>query len=239
MKLKLLTYNLLFGKALPHAQELIDTENPDIVCVQELPTAEDKLDYLAKDPMERAGWTNTFVKFARIFGNAVYVNTERFACVSSRDEEMPSSTYDFVQYLTKGFSINRRFTETCFKLKDSGETFYVYNVHLTHLSFVDLRLAQLKKVFEHVRALGPDARVLIAGDFNLYNGKTELEMLMEQYGLREATNTLGYTFQHPLYFYMVKMKLDYVLYRGFTHTSTRRFDLNTSDHHAILSEFET
>lgn len=240
MQFKLLTYNLLFGKALPHAWEIIQHEEPDVVCVQELPTDNTSLHYLHKKPYKLVSWTNSFLKFWTIFGNAVYINTNTCDLVSERNDAMPASAYDFWTFITHGLHITRRFTETRIRHKKSKREMVIYNVHLTHFSFVDLRLAQLKVVFQCTKEVDPDGTtpVLIAGDFNLYNGKTELEKMLKQFDLAEATTNLGYTFDYNLLFTRVKMKLDYILFRHLKLDTTRRLPLGSSDHHPIISEFD-
>ena len=239
MKFKLLTYNLLFGKALPHAWEIIQHEEPDVICTQELPTDSKNLQYLNKKPYKLVSWTNSFLKFWTIFGNAVYINTDTCELIEERNDAMPASAYDFWTFLTHGLHITRRFTETRIRHKKSGKELIIYNIHLTHFSFVDLRLAQLKVVFQCTQEVEPVMKIpiLIAGDFNLYNGKTELEKMLNTYNLQEATTNLRYTFDYNLRITRLRAKLDYILFRNLTLESTRRLPLGSSDHHPIISEF--
>lgn len=239
MPLKLLTYNLLFGRALDHAQEIIDTEQPDIVCAQEIPTDLKSLHYLDKKNYKLVSWTNGFLKFWTIFGNATYINTKTCKLIEERNDALPASTYDLWVFLTHGLHLTRRFTETRLLHKETGKEFLVFNVHLTHFSFADLRLSQLKTVFERIKEInGKHTPVLIAGDFNLYNGKTELEKMMQSYDIKEATTNLGYTFDYKLFFTRIRMKLDYILYKNIELLETRRLPLQISDHHPIISEFK-
>lgn len=238
MKLKLLTFNLFFGKAIKDAERLLEQEQPDIVCVQELPTDLKNLHFLDKKPYKLAGWTNSFIKFWKIYGNATYINTKTCKLISDRDDALPASTYDLWVYLTQGMHMSRRFIESKILLRETGQEIAVYNAHLTHLSLIELRLSQLQKVFDCIKGtLPPQMPILIAGDFNLYNGKTELEELLQRYEIQEATTNLAYTFQHPIWFSKLKMKLDYILFRNMKVSATRRLDLMSSDHHPILSEF--
>lgn len=239
MKLKLLTYNLLYGFALPDAKKLIEEEKPDIICVQELPTDKKKLMYLAKPPYELACWTNSFVKFWSLFGIAVYLNKETCSLIDNQDCSLPESTYDFWVYLSQGLNITRRFSESKILFKPSNKEFYLYNTHLTHLSFAEHRLTQIQRIFEDMEAsVDKKTPVLITGDLNLYNGKPELERMMTKFNLKEATSNLAYTFQHRVLFWTWKTKLDYIMYRNLEVVSTKRFDKGSSDHHPVMSEFE-
>ncbi len=239
MKLKLLTYNLLYGQALPDARRLIAKEMPDIVCVQELPTTNRRLHYLAEAPYQLATWTNSFIKFWKIFGIAIYLNKKTCTLIESRDDLLPESAYDLWMYLKHGVSIKRSFIEAKILFKPANKELYIYNTHLTHLSFVDLRLSQIKTVFEQMdKQVNKKNPVVITGDLNLYNGKTELEKLMAQFNLNEATSNLAYTFQHPVFFWTWKTKLDYIMSRNLDIASTTRFDRGRSDHHPIITEFE-
>jgi endonuclease/exonuclease/phosphatase family metal-dependent hydrolase len=155
------------------------------------------------------------------------------------DESLPESTYDLWVYLRHGMNMARRFTEAKVFFKPAKKNIYVYNTHLTHLSFAELRLAQIHKVFEYMdNDISKKAPVIITGDLNLYNGKTELEKLLEKYDLQEATSNLAYTFQHRVLFWTWKAKLDYIMFRNLDIVGTRRYDKGLSDHHPILTEFE-
>ncbi len=239
MKLKLLTYNLLYGNALSSARKLISQEMPDVICVQELPTTHKHLHYLTTPSYQLATWTNSFIKFWKIFGIAIYLNRKTCTLLESHDDLLPESAYDVLEYIKHGVSMKRSFIEVKLLHKPSNKELYIYNTHLTHLSFVELRLSQIKTVFEHMDCQVPEkSPVVITGDFNLYNGKTELEKLMAQYNLTEATSNLAYTFQHPIFFWTWKTKLDYIISRNLDVTSTTRFDKGRSDHHPIITEFE-
>jgi len=239
MKLKLLTYNLFYGGALPDARKLIEKEQPDIVCVQELPTTHKHLSYLSMPPYKLATWTNSFIKYWEIFGIAIYLNKKTCSLIESHDDLLPGSAYDWWIHLKHGMSIKRSFIEAKILFKPLQKEIYVYNTHLTHVSFAELRLAQIQTVFKYMdtQVLNNEP-VIITGDLNLYNGKTELEKLMSQYNLQEATSNLAYTFQHPFLLWTWKTKLDYVMSRNLDISSTRRLDRGCSDHHPIITEFE-
>ncbi|MCX7997017.1 MAG: endonuclease/exonuclease/phosphatase family protein [Patescibacteria group bacterium] len=239
MKLKLLTYNLFFDKAIADARRVMEEEQPDILCVQELLTDYKALTRLEKKPWKLAGWSNSFVNFWNIYGIATYINTEKWRVLGGRDDSLPSSTYDLWIWLTRGMHMSRRYMQIRIQHRKSKHEVVVYNTHLTHLSFADFRLAQLRTIFNDMeKASSRHTPVLICGDFNLYNGKTELEAMLLQYKLKEATTNLAYTFTRHWWFGELKMKLDYILYRNLEVLETRRLPHYSSDHHPVVSEFK-
>lgn len=239
MKLKLLTYNILLGSAAHDARKIAEAELPDIICIQEIPTDVEALKIIERGRYKLAAWSNSFVKHWNIYGIATYINTETIGIVSGRNGVLPSGVYDLWVWLSKGMYMSRSFLETRIIHKQSNTELVVYNAHLTHLSFVDHRLAQLKTIMAFMRGETPDFMpTVICGDFNLYNGKTELEAMLEQFSLKEATTNLAYTFSHPWWFGELRLKLDYILYRNLTLRKTTRLPRYSSDHHPIVSEFE-
>lgn len=239
MKLKLLTYNLWYGKGLADAKKLLHDEEPDILCVQEHGTNHESLEYLNIAPYKLGCWTNSFFKNFGIFGIAMYYNADTIEVLETGDNALPESTYDLLIFLRHGLNMTRRFTYAKLRYRPTGKEFILYNTHLTHFSFVDLRISQIKTVFEDIKAkVDETIPLIITGDFNLYNGKTELELLMNEYNLQEATSNLAYTFQRNWLWFSYKTKLDYILYRNLNVVGTRRFDRGSSDHHPVMTEFE-
>jgi endonuclease/exonuclease/phosphatase family metal-dependent hydrolase len=240
MRLSVLTYNLFCGAALYDAMAYQKKLKPDVLCVQEIPVGENEPRTLEDGTYKLACCSNTFSNLFTIYGNATYVNTEKFKIVSDYDDSLPASMYDFWVYVRQGIYLNRRFTETQIEDIKTGQRVAIYNVHTTHLSFVDLRISQIRTVFDAMEdRVGRKMPVVVMGDFNLYNGKTELEKLLTEYNLSEATNELSYTFKHKTWLGMLTQKLDYILYRDMERIQTKRYDKLSSDHFPIFTELET
>lgn len=238
MKLSVLTYNLFFNQAIKHAKDLMEELQPDVVCLQEMTIEDCYLEYLESDTYKLAEATIGFSQHGLNFGNATYYNTKRLHLKSTYTADLPQNSYELFWVLLKGLNKPRTLLETTFTYGKDPTPIDIYNIHLTHLSSIEHRLNQLKIAVDRItRAKHEQSRIVLTGDFNFSFGRKELDDFIKDYNFKEATTNLAYTFFTGV-FGLLKMKLDYILYRNMKVTRTKRITPTKSDHYPILSEFE-
>ena len=74
MNLSLLTYNTLFNNAVGKLDEVVNIYHPDIICLQEALTGEKSIKKIEKWGYKLADYSNSFVKFGKIFGVITFYN---------------------------------------------------------------------------------------------------------------------------------------------------------------------
>lgn len=253
MQLKVLTFNVLFNRALPGLAHIVAETKPDIICLQEIETDQKSLNkYQPKDYL-LADYSNCFIKFGKIFGLATYYRTSTLSLVRSESLNLPRSFIEAFLVVLKGGNNPRTFLKTIFNIKDGSRKLVIYNIHLTALGSNGARLKQLKETLEDVHEdTSLKHPTIIAGDLNYYPlRRKKLENIMEAYGLREATAGITYTFDKDryqddfLHTFILKLtpwsshtKTDYILYRNLNFKQVKRLDVELSDHFPIVASFE-
>ncbi len=260
MKFSLLTYNILYNRALTQVPLLIERYHPDIICIQELDTSEKNLLFLEKYGYSLADYANSFLKFGTIYGIATFYRTVSVVLSKSTALFFPQSVYEFllsVLRFLRGGNKPRTILATDFFLKRIKKRISVFNVHLTVIGANGIRIKQIKEAL-NFRSLEAKRPGIIAGDFNYFPyGRKRLETLMDKYRFREATNHVRYTIQFShdgklekynflqkffakLYsrLFTDKLKNDYVFYKLVHHIKTERIDMRFSDHYPVISWFE-
>ena len=161
-------------------------------------------------------------------------------------------------HLFKNKGVRRTILKTNIDIKLTKKTITVYNLHLSAISLNSLRIKQLKML--DLDELNKEGSVVLTGDFNFPIERKRLENIMNKYQLKEATNNLFYTMRFPIYalsqfgliyrfFYLLfskiirkiwvnEVKLDYIFYRGLKNLSTKRINVEHSDHFPIIAQFE-
>jgi endonuclease/exonuclease/phosphatase family metal-dependent hydrolase len=237
MKVSLLTYNLLFNNALSTISDVLVTCKPDIVCLQEIETAEDNLKQVEKYGYKLADFSNSFIKYGKVYGLATFYRPQTFNFVTSTSLTLPRSYYEFFLDLLRGGNNPRTVLKTTFSFKKSQKKLINYNMHLTAKGANGIRVRQIQTTLDDLRI--DKHPLLIAGDFNYPYQRKQFEVLIEQYGLREATHTVYSTFESNfLKLLPVTFKLDYILYKNLKLISTDKISSRESDHFPILSTFE-
>ncbi len=252
-----MTYNLLLHNAAKEISCLVSSYSPDIICFQEvLLEKKDELLRLIPSHYRLAGYSNSFIKFGKIYGVATLYNKNKFQLVNSINNRIPHTLYDWFRFFSNIFklSVKREYFQTTFLIFSSKKKFSVFNIHLTAEASNEARINQLKNILKHTNKIKNP--IVIAGDFNYipYRRK-KLELLLNSYKFKEATNKISFTFfaKKNLFFYgfflklitkiisqfiTLRYKLDYIFYRQMRLVECQRLDSKISDHYPIFAIFE-
>ena len=238
MKFKLLTYNTLFSKGLSDIKDIITNKKIDILCLQEVDTDEKKLNQLEKFGFRLADYSNSFIKFGKIYGVATYYDPKRFKIKKNTVFNLPRSFYEMFLFILKNGNKSRTVLQTQLECKQCNKSIFIYNAHLSPLTSSNgTRMKQIESFLPSIN--GKKNSTIIAGDFNFSYNKKRFEKIIKKYNLKEATNNLNYTHSTKiLKIFPIRLKLDYILYRNLKNIKTERLQQVSSDHIPILSEFE-
>ncbi len=261
MDFTVLTYNVFYNKAYLQLECIISRHHPDLICLQEVDTDEKNLSYLNKFGYRLADYSNSFLKFGRIYGVATFYNPNRMRLIKSNSFFLPRSIYEFFLTIIRtlqGGNKSRTLLETHFALNGIKTTITVFNTHLTMFGANGIRLKQIQEALNYyqITKSGP---IVIAGDFNyLPYGRKRLENLMKTYGFTESTRKINYTIKYSqnemlkyfnfiqkfaakLYskFFTDRLKIDYIYHKGLTLRRIKRVNLQLSDHFPIIAYFRT
>ncbi len=259
MVFSLLTYNVLYNNAFNEIKPLVEKYKPDFICLQEIDTDEPNLMKLEKLHYNLADYSNSFIKFGRIYGVATFYNPEKLKLTKSTTFELPRSIYELVLVivrLLRGGNKPRTVLKTDFRTKE-GKRITIFNTHLAVFETNGARVKQMKKILEFVQK-NKKLPLIIAGDFNYYPyRRKQLETIMKKSDLAEATDSIPYTMQPSndgkkekynlvqrigakiaSKFYNNGFKLDYIFYRNLVHKNTQKVDVRFSDHFPIIFQFE-
>lgn len=238
MKLSTLTYNLHYNKALPTIHMILEQHAPDILMFQEMRIDEKYFEHILGMGYEIAEVSNSFRRGKKIFGVATFYNPHEFELVRSQTFHLPSSFYQHLTYLVQQKRTPRTVLKTEFvSKKDSSLMLTTYNMHLTPVATNSLRMKQLFNTFDDPN-LTKDQPIIVAGDFNYPYGRKNLESVLAEYGLTEATANLSHTHkQKVLGVIPLKLKLDYVFFKNLTFSANELLEHPHSDHFPIISSF--
>jgi endonuclease/exonuclease/phosphatase family metal-dependent hydrolase len=236
---RVMTYNLLFGKALLQLTETINKEKPDIFCVQEFELNGETLRLIEKTGYKLADYSHSFFKHFRFYSIATFYNPETVFHNNGEAISLRRSFYEFLLFTFRWGKTSRTALKTQFTIKTAKRSVDIYNLHLTPTFYGTntVREKQLKKVFEYVwRDKDP---AVITGDFNYAIHRRNLDQLFKKYELGEATKDLQFTMYSKVFFklFTVRFKADYIIYKGLANNKTEKVDVKTSDHYPIWAEF--
>lgn len=238
MNFSLLTYNVLFNKASIELQEIFKISRPDIFCLQEVETDDSNLNKLEEFGYKLADFSNSFIKFGRIFGVATYYDPAKFEFIESKSIKLPFTIYEIILIILKGGNKPRTVLRTDFIDKKSKKKFTVYNLHYSVLATNQGRNKQMRETLNNIDP-GDSRPIIVAGDFNYPYGRKKFEEIFKVYGFKEATNNLFFTLETKLFgLFSIKLKDDYVLYRKIKLVKTKRISYKKSDHYPITAEFD-
>jgi len=238
MRFSLLTYNTLYSRATKHIIPLIKKEKPDVVCLQELEISQESFETLEKADYKLANFSNSFIKFGRVFGVGTFYNPQRLTVSKTEFFNMPRSIWELLLVIIKGGNKPRTTTITEFSDEHHHNKIIVYNLHLSPWASTGLRLKQIKKTLGDLN-FKKEAKIIIAGDFNLPYERKRLERILKEYSLKEATDNIFFSFTNKiLKLLSLKLKNDYILYKNIKNIKTRRLNVRFSDHYPIIAEFE-
>ena len=257
MKIRFMTYNVLYGQALVMLEKLLPKAKPDILCLQELETSEANLKRFDKLGYRLADYSNSFIKFGKIFGVATFYNADSMKFRQSSVINLPRSIYELILFVLRGGNRPRTVLDTEFVPKKSTRAIRVHNTHLTSIAFNGSRMKQIREMLDDLPQPNTSAFIL-TGDLNyIPYARKKLETIITHYQLEEATKNIDFTLQYSrdgkLEKYNVfqkwgsklvsalftnKFKVDYIFFRNMRLHSTERIDIRASDHYPILSVFE-
>lgn len=235
---------------------------PDILCLQEVETTEENLKRIENLSYRLAYFSHSFIRNGKVFGLATFYNTKRLIFLRSRSLKLSRSLYESILTLfrfIKKSSIERTFLHTNFLLSSTQKKISVYNIHLSLYASNAERIRQLKRLLRSSKKYKNP--FMVTGDFNYYPyGRKNLEKLMKEYQLHEATANLRYTFtvskKLDTYTLIQKVaarllnltfirkflsnnfKIDYIFFKHMRLIKTQRINITQSDHYPILSIFE-
>lgn len=260
MNLSLLTYNTLFNNAVRELDEVIERYHPDIICLQEALTDDKSIQKIEKFGYKMADYSNSFVKFGKIFGVVTFYNPKTIAYKDSSTLNLGTNLAEYFFYILRvilGYNQPKTILETDFIHKLSKKKIAICNVHLYVIGSNELRIKHISKVLKSIN-LSEKKQLIIVGDFNYFPYKRRgLEKMMAKYGLHEATANIRQTIKFSesgkfekfnlfqrftlslINKYITKqIKTDYSFYRGLKLIKTERVESQTSDHYPILSTFK-
>lgn len=238
MLISLLTYNILFNKALTNFQKVLSEYEPDIVCLQEIETNEKNLKEIEKSGYKLVDFSNSFIKNGKVYGLATFYNPRKLDLVESTSLSLPRSYYEFFLVVLRGVNNPRTVLKTEFIIKKNNKKITNYNLHLTPFGTNGIRLKQIKATLEDMR-INQKESVIMAGDFNYTYQRQQFEEIITKCGLKEATENIQYSYEGKfIKLFPIKLKLDYILYKNLTLIKTEKIASRDSDHFPILSEFK-
>lgn len=260
MTFSLLTYNVLFNRAFLQLEKILSKYKPDFLCLQEVDTNENNLDKLDRLNYKLADYSNSFIKFGKIYGVATYYNPDKFKFISSDPLKISSSLSEFfftiIQTLV-GQNKPKTVLRTDFFHIQSQSKIIICNAHMIVVAPNSLRMNHINKALKLLN-IKRKTRLIIGGDFNyLPYRRKRLENTMKKYGLIEATKNIQQTLDFTAigkngrltsleYLFMKfidkifshRMKNDYIFFRDLKLKKTERLEVGFSDHYPIISTFE-
>ena len=79
MTFSVLTYNTLFNRAVNKLDIIVSQLHPDILCLQEVETEEKNLKKIENLGYRLADYSNSFIKFGKIYGVATFYNPNKLS----------------------------------------------------------------------------------------------------------------------------------------------------------------
>ena len=257
MNLSLLTHNTLFNNAIDKLDEVIDVHRPDIVCLQEALTDDNSIKKIENLGYKVADYSNSFVKFGKIFGVITFYNPNVLDYKDSFSFDMDSNFGEKFFYLFQvifGCNKPKTILATDFIHKSTRKKISICNVHLYVIGSNEQRIRHINNALKSIY-LSKKEPLIIVGDFNYFPYKRRgLEKMMAKHGLNEATANIRQTIRFTkdgkferfslfqrlslLFINKFDIKTDYSFYRGLKLIKTERIDSRTSDHYPIISSFK-
>lgn len=192
MNIRIVSYNLWFNKAYPELLGIVQSQKPDVICLQECyPTElEDDLDsltlagghrYVHRLPIKHRQTKNRISPgvLGGDVGMAIYYNPRRLELERMEHLELPLPWQE-----RKG---GRIVQAARFKVVATEKRFVVVNVHLSALLVPNgVRRRQILEVLEWIVKHEKGNPVIFAGDFNYPVAPRGLRALMEKEGFVEC-----------------------------------------------------
>jgi endonuclease/exonuclease/phosphatase (EEP) superfamily protein YafD len=259
MNLSLLTYNTLFNNATNKISLVIGKYRPDILCLQEALTDDNNIKEIEKFGYKIADYSNSFVKFGKIFGVITFFNPKTLIYKDSFTLNMSTNLGEYFFYFIRvlfGSNNQKTILKTDFIHRQTKKKISVCNIHLYAVGSNEQRIKHINNALESINFFKKRPLIMV-GDFNYLPYKRKgLEKMMAKHGLKEATINIRQTMKFttdgkfekynllqrlilPLInkFFVQQIKADYSFYRGLKLMKTERIEAQFSDHYPIISIF--
>lgn len=220
MSLKIVSFNIQYGKNIEYVAQWVSLEQPDIVCFQEYP--EDHLSSFAPEYNEI--FASSFNKGSRTFGELIIYKPELILQTAyGVDLGMKNKTL-------LSSAVGRRSALAASFETEIGNLILA-NVHLEWLARSQYKLAQLGKVLASIDAAFPNSQdpTIIVGDYNFSN-------VFSGKGLEDFARVNGYSMGPALIthrFFGVRHQVDYVMYKNCKVENVRAEKTSDSDHRRL------
>ena len=233
--LKILSYNIEWGRKVDEAGEWIMNLNPapDIICLQEIP--QNKVPSLKKS-FENHGYdckyAPAYTDHEIVYGELTAYNTKKVTLVFSKVVELGSS---IVARLVSQH--NSRYTSLLTVFKHKNKTFIIINIHLLPFVLNGKRRKQLGIAIEALTLLRYiNIASLIVGDYNYSSliGRKGLIKFMATHGFSIGGKKKVITHKK----WRIKHQTDYVFYRHCTVKNLLSEKVKFSDHYPIFFNLE-
>ena len=154
MRLSLLTYNTLFNNAADKIDLVIDRYHPDIICLQEALTNDANVKSFEKLGYKIADYSNSFVKFGKIFGVITFFNPKTLNCQDTITLNTGTNLGEYFLYLFQvilGFNRIKTILRTDFTHKLTKKRVSVCNVHLYVLGSNEQRIRHINNALKSIK----------------------------------------------------------------------------------------
>ncbi|RKR76152.1 endonuclease/exonuclease/phosphatase family protein [Frondihabitans australicus] len=214
----IVSYNLWHNKGASELGHLVETQDADILCLQEATTA--------ALPETLHGLHRVVATGANRLGLAIYSRDERFAVVDTRTIALGKSMHDRVMSPTAERLVAARLLD-----RSTSREFVVASFHAAPLSARNsVRRAQIRAAHDHLADLGEGLPHIMIGDYNYpwFAG-----------GLAKMLVGTGHTLTRPSSgtyrnYGVVRGKFDVVTSIGATLGELRALPKGASDHFPIV-----
>lgn len=250
----------MYNQASIHLNKILSKAKPDILCLQEIDTDESSLLQIEKYGYKLADYSNSFIRFGKIFGVATFYNPAICKLLNTSSYQLPRSIYETILLIIrflKGGNEPRTVLKSKFQFKNTKKTLALHNTHLGVFESNQSRVKRMQKIisFNEDEKNSP---TVITGDLNYHPyARRQLENLMKTSGFLEATRSLNYTSQLSLTgklerynliqrifskiiqkLFSNRFKLDYMFYKNLKLVEIKRIDTDFSDHYPIIAKYE-
>jgi len=233
--IKLLSYNIEWGKRLPEAGQWIMTlsPRPDIFCLQEIPNR--RVNSFRK-VLEEYGYSYkfapSFTKKGVTYGQLTAYNAAKYSIVLTQIVDLGSS---LISRLVSGHNSKWRSLITVLQYKKRN--FIIVNIHLLPHALNGRRRKQLEIAIEALKLLNfLNVPTLIVGDYNYSSlvAKRGLISFMAKHGFKNAHRKKIITHSK----WRIKHQTDYVFLRNCKVINVESEKIKFSDHYPLHVDFE-
>lgn len=239
---RLLSYNILFGKKLPRITSWIHHEHThdkpfDIMCFQEFPERAissfiRSLKICTPNIFSHALFAPAIYKGHQVFGQLTLFNHKKLALSSSKTLFLGTSKIERYVFKLWRTRTKRNSLIAHFHALTRKRAFTVVNTHLTTLAFNTHRINQLTRILAELNGQNSS---LIVGDFN-YTSLIRLGRLIRFMKMHLFENASHRLRTHRLFY--IPQQLDYIFTRGLHVKTVRTQRLTFSDHYPLMASIE-